>query len=79
MQYLSLHSIREILQYAGNNRSDISPYTKEIWDRLLEASQLEDNKVLGAECIGRIAIIEPSRFLPLLQVGRLSFPSLEVC
>ncbi len=74
MQYLSLHSIREILQYAGSNRSDISPYTKEIWDRLLEASQLEDNKVIGAECIGRIAIIEPGRFLPLLQVRRFLIP-----
>ena len=70
MQYLSLHSIKEILQFAGSNRSDISPYTKEIWDKLLAASQQEDNKVIGAECIGRIAIIEPRTFLPLLQVSR---------
>ena len=70
MQYLSLHSIKEILQFAGNNRSDISPYTKEIWDKLLAASQQEDNKVIGAECIGRITIIEPKTFLPLLQVCR---------
>lgn len=68
MQYLSLHSIKEILQFAGSIRSDISPYTKEIWDKLLEASQQEDNKVIGAECIGRITVIEPRTFLPVLQV-----------
>ena len=73
MQYLSLHSIREILQFAGNNRSDISPYTREIWDKLLAASQQEDNKVIGAECIGRITIIEPNTFLPLLQVCKCCY------
>ena len=68
MQYLSLHSIKEILQVAGANRSDISPYAKEIWDKLLEASQQEENRIIGAECIGRITIIEPRTYLPLLQV-----------
>lgn len=68
MQYLSLHSIKEILRFAGKSRSDISPYTQEIWSRLLAASQAEDNKIIGAECIGRIAIIEPKTFLPALQV-----------
>lgn len=69
-QYLSLYSIKEILQHAGTSRSDISPYTKQIWDNLLAASQNEDNKALGAECIGRISSIEPQTFLPLLQVRR---------
>ena len=67
LQYLSLHSIKEILQHAGRARSDISPYTNEIWENLLIASQAEDNKVLGAECIGRLTIIEPKSYLPLLQ------------
>ena len=69
LQYLSLHSIKEILQHAGKAGSDISPYTKEIWEKLLLASQAEDNKVIGAECIGRLTLIEPSTFLPLLQVS----------
>ena len=68
LQYLSLHSIKEILQHAGKAQSDISPYTKEIWHRLLVSSQAEDNKAIGAECIGRLTIIEPKTFLPLLQV-----------
>ena len=67
-QYLSLHAIKEVLQYAGNSRSILSSYTKEIWEKLLVASQAEDNKAVGAECIGRLTIIEPKSFLPLLQV-----------
>ena len=68
-QYLSLHAIKEILQSSGQARSDISPYTRQTWDKLLAASQAEDNKAVGAECIGRLAVIEPKTFLPLLQVS----------
>ena len=71
LQYLSLYSIKEVLQNAGNYRADIAPYTKQIWENLQAASQVEDNKALGAECIGRITSIEPSTFLPLLQVCHL--------
>lgn len=67
-QYLSLHSIKEILQHAVKAKIDLSPYTRQIWDRLIIASQSEDNKAVGAECIGKLAIIEPRTFLPLLQV-----------
>ncbi|KAL8717566.1 MAG: hypothetical protein Q9225_005198 [Loekoesia sp. 1 TL-2023] len=66
-QYLSLHAIKEILQSSGEARSDISPYTKQMWDKLLAASQAEDNKAVGAECIGRLTVIEPKTFLPSLQ------------
>lgn len=67
-QYLSLHAIKEILQFASKAKIDISPYSKQIWEKLLIASQGEDNKAVGAECIGRLTIIEPKTFLPLLQV-----------
>lgn len=67
-QYLSLHSIKEILQYAGKAKTDLSPYTRQIWEKLIVASQSEDNKAVGAECIGRLTVIEPRTFLPLLQV-----------
>ncbi|KAF4635856.1 hypothetical protein G7Y89_g2236 [Cudoniella acicularis] len=66
-QYLLLHSIKEILQQASNSNADISNYTKAIWDRLLSASQAEDNKTVGAECIGRLALIDPKTYMPLLQ------------
>jgi hypothetical protein len=38
---------------------------------LMIASQVEDNKAVGAECIGRLAIIEPKTYMPQLQVYRL--------
>lgn len=66
-QYLSLHAIKEILQFSGQARSDISPYTQQMWDKLLAASQSEDNKAVGAECIGRLTVIEPKTFLPSLR------------
>ena len=67
-QYLSLHAIKELLQSVGKPRTDISPYTRQIWEKLLTASQGEDNKAVGAECVGRLTLIEPKTFLPLLQV-----------
>ncbi|KAJ5050563.1 uncharacterized protein L3040_002440 [Drepanopeziza brunnea f. sp. 'multigermtubi'] len=66
-QYLVLHSIKEILQQANSSLVDISSYTKSIWDRLLQASQSEDNKAVGAECIGRVAIIDPKIYMPDLK------------
>lgn len=77
-QYLSLHSIKEILQHAVKAKIDLSPYTRQIWDRLIIASQSEDNKAVGAECIGKLAIIEPKTFLPLLQVI-LSHAIVAIC
>jgi cullin-associated NEDD8-dissociated protein 1 len=70
-QYLLLHSIKEILQQAGNNSTDISNDTKHIWGILLSASQAEDNKAVGAECIGRLAIIDPMTYMPQLQASQL--------
>ena len=67
-QYLLLHSIKEILLEAGSNSMDISAQSKAIWNRLTVASQVEDNKAVGAECIGRLAIIDPKVYMPKLQV-----------
>jgi cullin-associated NEDD8-dissociated protein 1 len=71
-QYLLLHSVKEILQQASISSTDISNYTKPIWTMLLSASQAEDNKAVGAECIGRLAIIDPQTYIPQLQVCILS-------
>ena len=67
-QYLLLHSIKEVLQYASKKGTDISNYTEEIWTKLLSVSEMEDNKVLAAECIGRLISIEPRKYFPMLQV-----------
>ncbi|MCJ1308932.1 hypothetical protein MMC25_002587 [Agyrium rufum] len=65
-QSLWLHSIKEILDYAGKQKVNISQYTAEIWKNLLKASSQEDNKAIGAECIGRLNILEPQKYLPQL-------------
>ena len=69
-QYLLLHSIKEILRCANKEKLDISNYTEEIWKKLLSTSEKEDNKAVGAECIGRLITIEPKKYFPLLQVSQ---------
>ncbi|KAF2104025.1 cullin binding protein CanA [Rhizodiscina lignyota] len=64
--YLPLHSIREILQHT-EAESDIIPYAKDMWDTLIVASEEEDNKAIGAECVGRLAVVDPKSYLPQLQ------------
>ena len=71
-QYLLLHSIKEILQHEGTE-SDIIPYASTLWQNLVAASQAEDNKAIGAECIGRLTIIDPKMYLPQLQVRWVRF------
>lgn len=71
-QYLFLHAIKEILQQE-DTESEIIPYTSTLWQNLVVASQLEDNKAIGAECIGRLTIIDPKTYLPQLQVSKVSF------
>ncbi|KAI1801365.1 TIP120-domain-containing protein [Daldinia bambusicola] len=66
-QYLLLQSIREILHQAIASSTDISSYESEIWRLLFSASQLDDNKAICAECIGRLAIMEPKTYIPKLQ------------
>lgn len=68
-QYLLLQSIREILHQAINSPTptDISAYESSIWESLFSASRLDDNKAICAECIGRLAIMEPKTYIPKLQ------------
>ncbi|KAK8009623.1 hypothetical protein PG989_000556 [Apiospora arundinis] len=66
-QYLLLQAIREILQQVVNSSTDVGKYQTTIWELLFSASQAEDNKAICAECIGRLAIIEPKTYIPKLQ------------
>lgn len=65
-QYLLLHSLKELLQHS-NAEDEIRPHTKELWDNVIASGQAEDNKVVAAECIGRLAIVDPTAYLPQLQ------------
>jgi cullin-associated NEDD8-dissociated protein 1 len=65
-QYLLLHSVREVVQH-DSTESQIIPYAETLWNNLLSASQADDNRAIGAECIGRLAVIDPKTYLPQLQ------------
>ncbi|THY87864.1 TIP120-domain-containing protein [Aureobasidium pullulans] len=65
-QYLLLHTIKELLQHTAAE-TEVIKYSKQLWDNIITASQVEDNRVVGAECIGRLATIDPAAYLPQLQ------------
>lgn len=62
-QYLLLQSIKEILL----QDVDIAQYSSSIWSQLLDAAGVDDNKAVCAECIGRLAIIDPKTYIPKLD------------
>ncbi|KXL49132.1 hypothetical protein M433DRAFT_2638 [Acidomyces richmondensis BFW] len=65
-EYLLLHSVKELLQHS-TAEDEIKPFTQQLWQNIISSGQAEDNKVVGAECIGRLAIIDPAAYLPQLQ------------
>lgn len=68
-QYLLIQSIKEILQSISVQSTDLRDYAIAIWDQLLEASEFADNRVVCAECVGRLVILDPGMFMPRLEVG----------
>lgn len=62
-EYLYLHALKEILLHTENSTSSIMPFTQEIWTKLFVVSAAEDNRATGAECIGRIVLIDPNTYL----------------
>lgn len=67
-QYLLIQSIKEILLSVSSQSTDLREYAVPIWEQLLQASGNADNKVVSAECIGRLAMLDPTVFMPKLQV-----------
>ena len=77
-QLLLLHSVKEMLQHADKMRGPLDRYSEEIWTSLLSFSESEDTRVISAECAGRLAALEPKKYLPMLQVRLPSFsPSIR--
>jgi cullin-associated NEDD8-dissociated protein 1 len=72
-QYLLLQSIKEILQQVAISSTDISQFSTSIWDQVLAATDTEDNKAVGAECMGRMVIIDSKTYIPKLEVSFLLF------
>ncbi|EFY87885.1 cullin binding protein CanA [Metarhizium acridum CQMa 102] len=67
-QYLLIQSIKEILQSIPVQSVDIREYAVPIWDQLRQASEAADNRVVCAECVGRLVILDPGSFMTKLQV-----------
>ncbi|WZH46019.1 armadillo-type protein [Fusarium acuminatum] len=67
IQYLLIQSIKEILQSISAQSTDLRKYATTIWDELLKASDNADNKVVCAECVGRLVTLDPNVFIPRLQ------------
>lgn len=66
-QYLLLQTVREVLL----QNADISQFASRVWDCALAASEAEDNRAVSAECIGRMAMVEPETFIPKLDVSHI--------
>lgn len=64
--YLYLYALKQILQYSEDHAS-ISKLAPELWKVLLAVSSTEDKRVVGADCIGRLVLLEPDFFLPALS------------
>ncbi|KAF3384610.1 hypothetical protein F1880_003024 [Penicillium rolfsii] len=62
--YLLLHSVRELLQHPEVVRPDLAPTALKLWQALLVVSEEEDNRAAGAECVGRLALIDPVNYIP---------------
>jgi len=67
-QYLVLHSIKEILVDHQTLGQQLTPFTNSLWETAMTASQSEDSRTIGAECISSLTIMDPTTFLPTLQV-----------
>ncbi|OJJ44923.1 hypothetical protein ASPZODRAFT_153258 [Penicilliopsis zonata CBS 506.65] len=65
--YLILSSVKELLQHPEVVRPDVAPYAIKLLQALLLASEDEENRAVGAECIGRLALIDPVAYIPQFQ------------
>ncbi|EHK25967.1 uncharacterized protein TRIVIDRAFT_176299 [Trichoderma virens Gv29-8] len=66
-QYLLIQSIKEILQSTPSQSTDLQTYATAIWGQLIGASLNADNKIICAECVGRLSTLDPTTFMPKLQ------------
>ncbi|QPG97138.1 hypothetical protein C2857_005839 [Epichloe festucae Fl1] len=66
-QYLLIQSIKEILQSVTVQSANLREHAAPIWHQLLRASETADNRVVCAECVGRLVTLDPGAFMPKLQ------------
>ena len=71
VEYLLLQAIKETLQIlsAPQSTGKYGMYWKSVWDKLLSAARSEDNRPACAECMGRLALVEPGVYIKAIEVG----------
>lgn len=77
-RYLLLHSLKEIIT-RSEKKAELAKVSDDLWQLLVESSeseQEEGTRSVVAECLGKLALTEPSKFLPELQ-KRLGQPSVH--
>ncbi|RCH96938.1 Cullin-associated NEDD8-dissociated protein 1 [Rhizopus azygosporus] len=69
-RYLLLHALKEIIARYSETSISLKDDADQIWALLLENSQAEQEegtRTVVAECLGKLALSEPSKFLPQLE------------
>lgn len=67
MQLLSLQALKEVISHGSANQLQL--VAERIWTPLFEISATKDEAIqnLGAECLARLTLTQPTQYLPLLQ------------
>ncbi|KAL9059984.1 MAG: hypothetical protein Q9162_000834 [Coniocarpon cinnabarinum] len=65
-QNVALHSIKELLQHSEDVQ-DLSPFMQSMWDASVSTADDDKARTIGAECLSKIAEVEPQAYLQALQ------------
>ncbi|SPO27611.1 related to Cullin-associated NEDD8-dissociated protein 1 [Ustilago trichophora] len=76
-RFLSLHALKELITHGSAEQ--LAVVADQVWPVLFDACETKEEGVrsIGAECLARLTLSEPIKFLPLLQ-ERLRSPSVSV-
>ncbi|KDN52549.1 TIP120-domain-containing protein [Tilletiaria anomala UBC 951] len=66
-RYLSLHAIKEVI--VNSKPMDLVPVAERIWQPLFDICESKDEatRSISAECLGRLTLADPERYLVQLQ------------
>ena len=71
-QYLLLHSLKEVISQESqkDGAKNLIPFAEEVWSILFNncESEEEGTRSAVAECLGKLTMINPQKYLPALQV-----------
>lgn len=72
-QYLLLHSLKEVISQESqkDGAKNLIPFAEEVWQILFNncESEEEGTRSAVAECLGKLTMINPQKYLPSLQVS----------